>query len=148
DPRNVQAMYLRGRAYYGLRDYGRAAQDYDQVIKLDPRFEAALASRCVARALSGEARQALSDCNLTLRRQPNNLAALDSRAYVNLKLGRFYNAIRDYEAALRIDPEIAESRYGQSMAMLKQQRGTAKTQAVAAKTCELGVAEVLAQQAP
>src|SRR5262249_14823916 len=125
---------------------GRAVQDYEQAIKLDPKFELALAGRCVARALDGDARQALNDCNQALRRQPNNVAVLDTRAFVYLRMGRLWKAIRDYDTVLRIDPEIADTRYGQNMEQLRHgYRGTAKTAAAAAKTIETGMAEDIAR---
>jgi tetratricopeptide (TPR) repeat protein len=73
------------------------------------------------------------------------VTVLDSRVYVYLKMGRVYNALKDYDTALRIDPEVAESRFGQNMAALKQgYRGIGKTMSAAAKIAEAGVAEEIA----
>jgi tetratricopeptide (TPR) repeat protein len=48
--------------------------------------------------------------------RPRYLDALDSRGFVNLKLGQPKNAIADYDAALRINPKHPSALYGRGIA--------------------------------
>ncbi len=48
------------------------------------------------------------------------LYTLDTRGTVYLKLGQFDNAIADYNAALKINPQIAGLLYGRGIAEIKQ----------------------------
>jgi tetratricopeptide (TPR) repeat protein len=63
----------------------------------------------------------LADCNEALRLSPGNPSALDSRGFVYLKLGRFTDAIRDYDTALAKQPNQVNSLYGRGRA--KQMAG-------------------------
>ena len=64
---------------------------------------------------------ALADCNEALRLKPDFVNALDSRAFVHLKSGRYDDAIIDYDAARRIDPAKVASLYGRGMAKRRKQ---------------------------
>src|SRR6185503_12799743 len=54
--------------------------------------------RCWARAVANiDVDAALADCNEALRLMPDFVPALDSRAFLHLRGGRFQEAIADYE---------------------------------------------------
>ena len=54
-------------------------------------------------------------------RPDNKLSyVLDSRGLVYLKLGDYDRAIADYDGALKIDPNYANSLYGRGIAKLKK----------------------------
>jgi len=72
------------------------------------------------RAITGQLPQALSDCNRSLDLQPNYAEALDSRAFVYLKMRNLDAAIADYDKALLLDPRKATSLYGRGVAKLKK----------------------------
>jgi tetratricopeptide (TPR) repeat protein len=44
----------------------------------------------------------------------------DSRGLIHLKMGEFGAAIDDYNAALRVAPELASALFGRGLAKLKQ----------------------------
>jgi tetratricopeptide (TPR) repeat protein len=64
----------------------------------------------MARAITGQVQQALSDCNQSLDLQPNDANACDGRAFVYLKMGKLEDAITDYNVALGLKPSLAASR--------------------------------------
>ena len=60
------AYYNRANIFYGTRDYDQAIKYYNQAIKLQPDNADALEQRCGARAIVGELKAALEDCNAAL----------------------------------------------------------------------------------
>ncbi|MEX1083986.1 MAG: tetratricopeptide repeat protein, partial [Xanthobacteraceae bacterium] len=94
DPKYAAAFVNRGIAYERKGQYDRAIENYSQVIRLDPKNAFAFNNRCWARAILGrELREALADCDASLRLRPNDAATLDSRGFVHIKLGQFDPAI-------------------------------------------------------
>ena len=111
----------RGAAYDEKGQYALAIQDLDHAIALEPDDAAALNNRCYARAEAGHGIiPALLDCNESLLLRPGDPATLDSRGFVYLHLGRFGDAIRDYDAALATRAKAASSLYGRGFAKLRQ----------------------------
>jgi tetratricopeptide (TPR) repeat protein len=60
--------------------------------------------------------EALPDCNEALKLKPNYIHALDSRGFVQLRMGQYEAAIADYDAALKLEPNKVASLYGRGMA--------------------------------
>ena len=86
-----------------------------------PAFDAVvLLSRCHVRAIVDDLQAALADCNKSLRLAPAVPAALGSRGLVLLKLGRFDEAIADYDAGLKLYAKGANSLYGRGVAKRKK----------------------------
>jgi len=74
-------------------------------------------SRCWDRAVLNEnLNQALDDCNQAINRRRNSQALLDSRGFVNLRRKDYFNAIADYDAALKANPKAAFSLYSRGVA--------------------------------
>jgi tetratricopeptide (TPR) repeat protein len=65
-------------------------------------------------------REALADCNESLRLDGNDPDTLASRGFTYLKLGQFADAIVDYDAALKVVPNHASALYGRGVVKLKQ----------------------------
>jgi len=66
--------------------------------------------------------------------RPNNADTLDSRGFAYLRLGAFDKAIADFDAALRLNPGLANSLYGRGVAKIKKGEQTSgNTDLVAAK---------------
>jgi tetratricopeptide (TPR) repeat protein len=118
DPNNAQAYYNRGVAHSDSSDHKAAILDYDMAIRLNPKYTEALQSRCWERGVLGqELDRAIADCKSALTLIPGDAQALDSRAFVELRMKRFSDAIRDYRAALRANPESASSHFGLGVAL-------------------------------
>jgi uncharacterized caspase-like protein len=115
--RNDQvARYKRGQIYAIKRAYALAVQDFDEVIRLNPKDFEAYNNRCWTLAAIGNLQPALKDCNEALRLNPGLVDALDSRGLVNLKLGKTSDAISDYSEALQTNPRSASSLFGRGIA--------------------------------
>lgn len=117
----------------------------------DARLAVALDARCRALAEAGERLgEALKNCNEAIRRlrstsvegpdqfiqihPQDNPDLLGSRGFVQLRLGEFDSAIRDYDRAVTGRPKTAEYRFARGLAELRSGR-QAKGQAdIAAAT--------------
>jgi tetratricopeptide (TPR) repeat protein len=69
--------------------------------------------------LSRGERNGIADCNKGIDLEPKP-APYDSLGLVHLKLGNYDQAIANYDAALKIDPNYASALYGRGTAKLKK----------------------------
>ena len=89
----------------------------------DPRMATALNGRCWDRASLGvDLATALKDCDnaVKLSTKETQWAALDSRAFVYLRLNEYAKAIADYDASLKLSPKNAWSLYGRGIAKIRE----------------------------
>jgi tetratricopeptide (TPR) repeat protein len=114
--RNDQDSYFkRGRTYAIKHAYSLAVPDFDEVIRQHPDGET-YNNRCWTRAALGDLQGALRDCDEALRLKPGLAIALDSRGLVELKLGKYADAIKDYSASIDEDPRSVSSLFGRGLA--------------------------------
>ena len=137
------SRYKRGQVYAIKRAYALAMQDFDAVIRLDPKDGEALNNRCWARAATGDLQNALADCNLALQVDPGLSDALDSRGLVNLKLGRAGEAIKDYTDAIQRNPRSSSSLFGRGIAT-RRSGGDGATDIAQAKSMDPNIAKEFA----
>jgi lipoprotein NlpI len=100
----ARAFYFRGLAYTDMKDYGRAIQDCDQAIKLDPNsnhFEA----RAQAYADKNDYARAIQDYDQAIRLGPRVDRYVSGRGRVHFYQGQFSEANEDFRKALEIDPD-------------------------------------------
>ena len=118
------ALYRMGRVYESAQDYPDAVSVYDRWLRENPGAKAkpaVLNARCWARAEWGQdLPAALADCDASLKLAPNNAAVLDSRALVELRLGRIEAAIADSTAALGLSPGMPTSAYTRGLAEIRK----------------------------
>jgi regulator of sirC expression with transglutaminase-like and TPR domain len=95
----------------------------------------ALNERCWTKGtLNIQIETALADCNASLKLVPESAATLDSRAFINLRLGDNDAAIADYDAALKLSPGQAASLYGRAIARARKgDLGAARADLAAAR---------------
>lgn len=142
---NLQtAMELRDIALRGVGDaQGRSIEVFTRQIEADPTNAALWNNRCWQRAVEGvDLDLALIDCNEALRLDPENAAAFDSRGLVHFKRGEFEAALRDYEAALAIDPGRGHYLYGRGIARVRLGDEAGFTDITAAERAEPGIAHM------
>jgi tetratricopeptide (TPR) repeat protein len=136
------AHFNRGNAYLGKGQYDPAIEDYDLAIRLKPDFAAAYDNRCWARAVLGNLKPALADCNQAIRLSPpGNAATFESRGFIFLKMTNYDAAVSDYEAALRRNPSLAGALYGRGVAKLRNLDSTGQADIAAAKAIKSDIAE-------
>ena len=93
---------------------------FNEAIQREPNHFQSLRNRCYTRAVLGQVRQALTDCNEALRLKPGDTFVLAFRGFTHLKLGQFDNAIADYDVSLKAEPRRAYWLYGRGVARIKK----------------------------
>ncbi len=79
--------------------------------------DAALNRRCWVRMMLGsELDRALDDCDEALDASPKNAAYLDSRGWVQLRLGKPAKAVADFDRSLEQNPKLASALHGRGLA--------------------------------
>jgi tetratricopeptide (TPR) repeat protein len=118
-PAFPQAFNNRGVMHRLKKEYEAALKDFDQTLRLDPRHAGAYNNRCTLRAITGQLKEAVADCDQSLKLRAS-ADALASRGLANLKLGQVDAAIRDYDAALKLAPNMPEALFGRGVAKRKK----------------------------
>ncbi len=105
-PRKVKIAYNSLGAYYSKRgDYGRALDDLNTAISIDPRYMLAYNNRGLVYKELGYYRPAIDDFSVALRLDPDNSLALLNRGDTYAAAADYARAMDDYGAALRLDPK-------------------------------------------
>jgi len=106
--RNVAiAYYSRGLAYYDKGDDDRAIAEFNEAIRLDPKFAYAYSSRGLAYDHKGDLGHADPDYNEAIRLDPKYAQAYFNRGNAYYQKGEDDRAIADYSEAIRLDPKYA-----------------------------------------
>lgn len=128
-------LAARGVAYTKSGQQALAQADLGKALSL-AKLPGELNNLCWTLATSNVAlASALDDCNAALDKDPTLTAALDSRGFVLMRLGRYDQAIAAYDSALRLDPLEADSLYGRGICELrtgKERRGQSDIRAATA----------------
>jgi tetratricopeptide (TPR) repeat protein len=163
-PHNDDAFALQGRAdaERGKGDAKAAIKDYDALLG-DPHGDNALADaeavvalsppgdpdalngRCWVRGvLDTQLPAALADCQQSLAVRPLSAQTLDSLAFIYFRQGRFDDAIKEYSAALAIDPKQTPSLFMRGVAKLRVGDPTGEDDIAAATSADKGIADQFA----
>lgn len=110
----------RSRVDLAAGDLAGAVEAYEHANALQEPTAAELNHVCAIRTMLGQSLdKALAECDESLRQKPDYAAALDSRATVNLRLGRMKEAVDDATAAIERKPDLASSYFVRAVALRK-----------------------------
>lgn len=120
EPHERANLYAqRGVAYYRAGEHDMAIADFTLALELDPALLLALNGRCWIRAIEGvELERARRDCDAAIALDPEFHEALDSRAMVSMREGRWKDAWEDFNAAVSLRGDVAVYLYGRGLASL------------------------------
>ncbi len=134
EPPNAGLYNGRGLALAKAGRTAEAEADFDKAREL-ARDAETLNNICYPKAVANLAlERALDECNEALRLRPDQAATLDSRGAVLLRLGRYDEAIRDFDRALEQYPTLSNSIYLRAIA--RARRGDAGAEAELARVRE------------
>jgi tetratricopeptide (TPR) repeat protein len=110
------AFNNRGNAYAANRDSVRALRDYDEALRLNPKYAGAMRNRGTVYAARGDYDDAIRDFSGAARLDPDDPHALIGRGLVHCAKHEFADAVRDFDAALRICPSCSRAIAGREAA--------------------------------
>ncbi len=103
----AKGYHDRGLAKINLGQYSDAVEDYDEAIRLDPKFAVAYTNRGFAKNSLGQYAAAIEDYDEAIRLDPKDAVAYCHRGSAKDSLGEYTAAIEDYDEAIRLDPKDA-----------------------------------------
>jgi tetratricopeptide (TPR) repeat protein len=84
-------------------DFNGAIEDFNQVLRLNPSYEAAYTGRGVARGNSGDTKGAIEDLSKAIQINPSNVRAYAARGLEKSKLGDKHGAEADLKKSLSLN---------------------------------------------
>jgi len=123
-PANVQnavTYEFRGIAKEKKGDLNGAIADYDQAIRIGPKFSVPYYSRGMAKQKKGDLNGALADYNQAIQLNPKNASAFINRGNVKLRKGDLNGATGDYNQAIKLNPKYGLAYRNRGLA--KQKKG-------------------------
>jgi len=120
-PGDVELSLLRAQALVIMGASDQATKAFAEIRAKIGADRNQLNSLCWSQATIGFAlSNALADCEAALKGDRPEAPILDSRGFVELRLGRLDEALADYRAALKLEPHLAPSLYGRGLVELKK----------------------------
>lgn len=124
-PNSANHYRSRGELFIKLGDSGRALEDFEQALHLDPTCSHVYEIRASVYRQQGNLQKALNEINQAMQlARVYQTDILRTRAELHLELKMYENAIEDFQQLLQIDPNDPTSSDGLNMAMkrLRNQR--------------------------
>jgi len=90
-----------------MGELDRAIPDYDEAIRLDPKYALAYGSRGITYDEKGEFDRAMADYNEAIRLDPKYPIVYGNRGLSYHREGQFDRAMADFNQAIRLDPNHA-----------------------------------------
>jgi tetratricopeptide (TPR) repeat protein len=117
---SARTYYNRAAQYARKRDFDRAIPDYDEAIRLDPKYVQAYNGRGWAYARKGDNDRAIRDHDEAIRLNPNDAVSFHYRGMVHDDKGDLDRAIRDYDETIRLNPKSAGAFENRGIAHLQK----------------------------
>jgi tetratricopeptide (TPR) repeat protein len=104
NPRYSEAYFNRGNLHKKLKNFEKAASDYETAISINPKFVESWYNYGVALCNLGNYQKALDALDEAIRLNPVQPQAFFSRGIALKELGHSFEAIEAYQVASKIDP--------------------------------------------
>ena len=100
----VEFYVERGECYFKEFDYDKAIADFNEALKLDPKYCRALSKRAGTNAYFQLYDEAIEDYTKLIELNPGNEHYYFERGYNYTDIGLYDKAIEDYKKVLELDP--------------------------------------------
>jgi tetratricopeptide (TPR) repeat protein len=104
----IDRQLAEGNRLMGAGELERALAVYDGIVRAKPAFAEGWNKRATALFLLERYPESLRDCDEVLRRNPMHFGALAGMAQIHLRRGDPEQALRAYERALAINPNLVD----------------------------------------
>lgn len=105
------SYYQRANAYYSLQDYARAADDFSELIKLEPDDYVGYSNRGECYLKLNRPQEAMADLNRAIHLKPTDEYTYANRGMTYFSLGRTAEALADLSKSIELAPEGAALNY-------------------------------------
>jgi tetratricopeptide (TPR) repeat protein len=102
----AEAYMFRGRGWSRKADFDHALADFNEALRLDPMFAAAMNDRATVWYRKGQFDRAIADFEIAVRLNPKDGAIRCNLGTALRDKGEFDRAIAEYTAAVRIDSRV------------------------------------------
>jgi tetratricopeptide (TPR) repeat protein len=137
---------MRGQSYLALKDHDKALADFDQGIKLNPKFAGLFYDRGNTWVAKKDDAKALADFTEAIRLDPKEAPPFRTRALVYARAKEYPKALADLGEAIRLNPNHAQAHADQAWLLAtcvdERYRDGPKAVATARKACELSAWKV------
>jgi tetratricopeptide (TPR) repeat protein len=116
-------FFLQADAKLNQGDYKGALTDFDQVLRLNPKYEAAYTGRGVAKSNLGNKKGAIDDLDQALLINPNNVRAYGERGRLRFQAGDKRGAEADLKQSLTLSIDAQDYRAYNNRGNLRDKLG-------------------------
>jgi tetratricopeptide (TPR) repeat protein len=96
-------------------EYDAAIHNFDEAIRIDPKFVPAYDNRGTIEMAKGDLARAIADYDQAIRLDPKDSRAFGARGLAYEAKGDFTHAIADYDKAIQIEPQFARVYYNRGI---------------------------------
>ena len=119
-PGDIGLLFARADVHIRAGRIDQAAKDFSAIRAKSAAAPDQLNGLCWQQAIRNVALEtALADCDAALKLAPSHSNAVDSRAFVLMRLGRLEEALTTYDAAVKLRPRQSESLFGRGLTRLR-----------------------------
>lgn len=116
---NPQAYLARCEIYANhFKDYNKALEDIDEVIKLEPNNVKYYINRSYLRYQVNDIRGTMADLDYAIAIDPNSVTAHYNRALLRSEVGDYNKAVEDYNFVLEHEPDNYPAFYNRTMMLI------------------------------
>ena len=101
--------FYTGLNYYYRKEYKKAAESYNKVIKIKPNFLEAYNNRGGAKSRLKKYDEAITDYNKAIKLNPNHADTYYNRGNAKFNLRKYEEAIEDFNKVIELNPNDAET---------------------------------------